>query len=152
VTWLIYMWHDSFRRDMTHSYVTWRIHMWHDTAICDMTHPWLIHTWHDTVICDKPDSCVTVKWSIHMWHFSFMCDMTHLRVAWRNNMWHDASIRQKTLQGGEDPEDALYCKWSSAKEPLSTAKEPLSTGLFCAKWTIRIRHPMGLRHPLSYLT
>ena len=31
---------------------------------------------------------------------------------------------------------------------LST-KEPLIIGLFCGKWPIKMRHPMGLRHPVS---
>ena len=28
------------------------------------------------------------------------------------------------------------------------AKEPLIIGLFCGKWPIKKRHPMGLRHPV----
>jgi len=28
------------------------------------------------------------------------------------------------------------------------AKEPLIIGFFCGKWPIKIRHPMGLRHPV----
>jgi len=41
------------------------------------------------------------------------------------------------------------------KEPLIIgcrsfpANEPLIIGLFCGKWTIKIRHPMILRHPVS---
>ena len=32
------------------------------------------------------------------------------------------------------------------------AKEPIIIGLFCGKWPIQIRHPMGLRHPVSCYT
>ena len=45
------------------------------------------------------------------------------------------------LQGGEDAEDALSCR--SLFE-----KKPLIIGLFCGKWPIKIRHLMGLRHPV----
>jgi len=37
---------------------------------------------------------------------------------------------------------ALSCRSFSAKEPLII-------GLFCEKWPIKIRHSMGLRHPVS---
>jgi len=45
------------------------------------------------------------------------------------------------LQGGEDTYDALSCR-------SFFAKEPLIIGLFCGKWPVKIRHPMGLRHPV----
>jgi len=46
------------------------------------------------------------------------------------------------VQGGEDPCDAVTCMSLSAKESLTT-------GLFCGKWPIKTRHPMGLRHPVQ---
>jgi len=33
-----------------------------------------------------------------------------------------------------------------------TRKEPLNIGHFCRKWPMKIRDPMSLRHPVSYLT
>ena len=47
-------------------------------------------------------------------------------------------------QGGEDPWDALRCRSLSAKEPLII-------GLFCQKCSIKIRHPVTLRHPVRYI-
>ena len=46
-----------------------------------------------------------------------------------------------SLQGGEDPLDALSCR-------SIFAKEPQIIGLFCAEWPIKMRHHMGLRHPV----
>jgi len=48
----------------------------------------------------------------------------------------------KLVQGGEDPQDALSNRSFSAKEPLII-------GLFGGKWPLKIRHPMGLRHPVQ---
>jgi len=48
-----------------------------------------------------------------------------------------------SIQSGEDPQDALSCRSLSAKEPLRI-------GLFCGKWPVKIRHPMGLRHPVPH--
>ena len=50
-------------------------------------------------------------------------------------------IHCNTLQGGEDPQDALSCR-------SFFAKEPLIIGLFCGKRPVKIRHSMGLRHPV----
>ena len=62
VTWLIYVRHDQFTWDSTHSYLTTLIHMWHDSFMFDMMH-----------------SCAT--WPIHMWQHSFIHDMTQWYVT-----------------------------------------------------------------------
>ena len=42
-------------------------------------------------------------------------------------------------QGGKDPQDAFNCR-------SLLAKEPWIIGLFCRKWPVKVRHPMGLCH------
>jgi len=41
------------------------------------------------------------------------------------------------------PFDALSCR-------LFSTKEPLIIGLFGGQWRVKIRHPMGLRHPVEF--
>jgi len=50
--------------------------------------------------------------------------------------------RNIKIQGGEDAWDALRYRSVSAKEPLII-------GLFCAKWSIKMRDPKHLRHPVA---
>jgi len=47
------------------------------------------------------------------------------------------------IQAGKDPQDAFNCR-------SFFAKEPLIIGLLCGKLPIKIRHPMGLRHPVLW--
>ena len=77
------MWHDSFIRDSTHSYVT-RSYV-----------AWLVHVRHDSFIPDTTDASGSSDPSSTMWHDSFIQDRTHSYVkrsyvTWLIYMRHDS--------------------------------------------------------------
>jgi len=112
VTWLIYMWHDSFRFDVP------QLHVWHDIAThcntlqfsatrCNTLQETATHCntlQHTATYCnttvDRQDhtqvqrdvthSCATRL--IYMWYHSFRCDVPQLHV------WHDTATHCNTLQ------------------------------------------------------
>jgi len=87
VTCLIHVWHDSFLRNMTNSYVTSLIYMRHVLSMCDLTHSYR----HDSFIRDMTHSYVA--WLILKWHDSSIRDMTQSYVKWLSHTWHDSFIR-----------------------------------------------------------
>ena len=53
MTWLRYIWHDSWICDMTQVYMIWLMHTWHNSGIYDMTHAyvtWLIYIWYRALL------------------------------------------------------------------------------------------------------
>ena len=76
-------------------------------------------TQHDAI---WRNSCMQdILYSYEIWRIKW--NMTHFDTGWRRLM------------------EAFSCR-------LFFAKEPLIIGLFCGKWPIKIRNPMGLRHPV----
>ena len=101
--------------------------------ICCITHSYV---WHDSFIC--------VAWLIHMCDMALIhvCDMTDSNMRMR----HDSFMCETWRTGWRRPIECLklhviFCRRATRKRAL--------IGLFCGKWPIKIRHPMGLRHPWS---
>jgi len=83
------------------------------------------------------------------WWTSFHRKQNDQRILWhhdgmQNDQRHVIWVSEWPIQGGEDPQDALSCR-------SFFANEPLITGLLRGKWPVKIRHPVGLRHPARRL-
>ena len=83
---------------------------------------------NDTVLLQR----ITISTDVSL---NTLVHLLHLNITLLIQLCYDV------LQSGEDPYDALSCRSFSAKEPLII-------GLFCGEWPIKIRDPMGLRHPV----
>ena len=89
-------------------------------------HSSVINVCCHNVIC-TPQTYIVVIWYVLM--------TLYKQTPQKNICCHDV------IQCGEHPQDALSCR-------SFVAKEYLTIGLSCGKWPTKIRHPMGLRHPL----
>jgi len=84
MTWLIHMWHDSFKHDVPYVYVTWLVHTLHGSFTRDMTRL-LFFFLSGTV-------------AVHMWLDLFIRGTTHLHVTRFVYIWHDFICKCDTTQ------------------------------------------------------
>ena len=67
----------------------------------------------------------------------------------RSGVW----LFWKCHTGWQRPIGCLILEVISRKRATNyRAKKPLIIGLFCGKWPVKTRHPVGLRHPVSHLS
>jgi len=103
----LYVCHDSFICDMTHSCVPWLIHVGYESlsdhgvpligqqvfisCMCAMTHSYV--TRHDSFICVSPVAWSAGVYSLHLWRDLFICAVTHSCVKWVfERSWSPAAL------------------------------------------------------------
>ena len=102
---------------------------------------------------DQMKSCTFGFYQRHIWldfsnaWIALLCILsTHVihrySIKWYHIYIFHPTIYGYVVQGGQDSYNALKCR-------SFFAKEPLIIGLFCRKWPVKIRHPMGLGRPVS---
>jgi len=89
----------------------------------------------------------------HIW--TYRVAKTHrmkLQVIFRTRATNYGALLQKMTHKDKASYDFTSpCTYDVTYEHIAcghAAKEPQIIGLFCAKWPIKIRHHMGLRHPV----
>jgi len=120
-----YIWHDSFIHMTRLVYALWR-----DSFIPMI---WLVHKSDMTLWYMRRDPFIQVIWLINT------CATTHPYI------WHTPFINLTW---------PIHTGWRRPIEYLIScrsffAREPLMKGLFCGKWPVKIRHPMGLCHSVQ---
>jgi len=113
---LIYMEHDAFIYDVTHSRATCLIRTQQDSYTCDTTH-WhtipLICMYYDSFICDVTHSRAMCL--IRTQKDAFKCDMTLLHAALLVSMQHGSFIcdvtHSRAMRRIRTQQDSLHATW-----------------------------------------
>jgi len=144
----LYVWHDSCgmnvsQGDVSHGDMSHELCMW---VWYECVTRWYQSRWYESRtmyvsviwMCHKPPRKACTKISLQ----KNMNETRHIYVYLMSHLWTCTGDGLDSHTGWSRPIDALSCRSLSAKEPLII-------GLFCGKWPIKVRHPMGLRHPVS---
>jgi len=144
----LYVRHDEF------AWETWWVHMWDMMSSCGwydefMCVIWRVHMCDMMTLYVRHDKFMWETWRVHMWDMmtSYVWYDVFMYVIWRvytsdmknSYVWHE--MRQCVCTGWRRPIGYLKLQAISRKEPLIIV-------VFCGKWPMKIRHPMGLRHPV----
>jgi len=125
VTWLINLWYDLSKCDMTHQFVVWLIQMWHDSSICDMTYPnvtWLVW-WHASSIIQN--TCFV--WGSAMINLKKKVKhLSHMRQLKKKKRFH---VRESAFKLRADVQKFVwhYCGVATISRLLKII------GLFCKR-------------------
>jgi len=138
----------------------WCSHLWCSCVTCnavtsqELCEMWCSHLWCRCVTCDAVTTCdshvTRVVWHVmQSRHSSIQGSATCVTqlVTASQFVWHNS-----TLLTCDAVTSLIYTGRRRCIEGLKldgpSAKEPLIKRLFCRKWRVTIRHPMGFRHPV----